>query len=185
MKAIYAKHVRAQLEEQMAAQFPHFEPFALRLKKDERHKATVFPGERIFRWVPGGDLHCFISVIPHQRQEKFMIEAGWSALGRFPYDIRRPTASPTRERKEFSLAECMVSFERLYHMKYGRAHLGWAVWKCSVDIDHPRFKEIFIEEDLAPVSEEQAFAMAKEAVRKAIEDTRDVVIPYLTERASL
>jgi hypothetical protein len=61
------------------------------------------------------------------------------------------------------------------------AHLGWDVWRCSVGIDRPDFRRIFIEEDLAPVSEAQARDLVATAIAACMKDLQDVAVPYLAE----
>ncbi len=118
MRLVFGKALPAEFERQMASQLPVFEPFRLRLTKEQRRTADVSPGELIFRWRATEQLHCFICILPDSRHDCFMIEAGWSTRGRFPHDLMsRTTAS--HERQEFSLAECLVHAAGLFNLRPG------------------------------------------------------------------
>jgi hypothetical protein len=185
MKKIYGKHLRAEFEAAMERHFPPFEPFRPRLTKAQRETLTPFSGERFFRWRVRDDLYGFIVLTPHPRHERFDIAAGWSTGGAYPFNS--PLTPPEPDAGAFELPEYLASFSTLYryhHGTYAPPHPGWSVWECSVPIDHPDYLRIAGEEDAEPVSERQAADRAREAVRKAIADIRQVVIPYLEARVS-
>ena len=77
----------------------------------------------------------------------------------------------------------LIDFGELYHRRHGMGFLGWDVWQPSVDIDHPDYMKVFMREDLAPVSDEQARTRAAAAVAEALTDLRDVALPYLEDWA--
>jgi hypothetical protein len=179
MKPIYRQHVQDALDRLLPAALPGFAHVPLKLSKEERKQATLFAGSRLYaRTGPGGTL--FIHLIPHARQEQLLAEVGWSVSGRFPAALTShgPLKKPADEKAEPSW---LIDFGELYHRRHGLGFLGWHVWKPSVEADHPDFTRIFVQEDLLPVSEEQARARAEAAVRAALADLREVALPYLEE----
>jgi hypothetical protein len=136
---VYAKAVRAEFERQMARHLPAFEPLRLRLTKEQRKNATVSPGELIFRWRATEQLHCFVSILPDPRNDRFMIQAGWSTQGWFPHDIPRPELSESRDRQEFDLAECFMPFATLANIQRGRSDSIWYLRPWLAEPDDPEF----------------------------------------------
>ena len=181
MKTIYREHVQDALDRLLPAALPGFVHVPLKLSKEERKTATLFAGSRLYaRSVPEGTQ--FIHLIPHRRQEQLLAEVGWSESGRFPAALTShgPLKKPADEKAEPSW---LIDFGALYHRRHGRGFLGWHVWKPSVDADHPDFVKVFMQEDLAPVSEDEARARAEAAVTSAVADLRDVALPYLEDWA--
>ena len=161
----------------MPPALPGFVHTPLKLNKEERKAATLFAGSRLYaRAQKEGTL--FVHFIPHNRQERLQAEVGWSVSGRFPAALTShgPLTKPADELTEPSW---LIDFGELYHRKHGLGFLGWDVWKPSVEGDHPDYMKIFVQEDLAPVSEEQARARAEAAARAALADVREVALPYL------
>lgn len=200
MKAIYGKHVRGELDSQMAQHFPEFEPLSLRLSKEQRKQVTLFPGSRLYRCAVGKHLHLFIHMIPHQRQERFMLEVGWSTRGRFPHELSSTTTFIKPGRDELDEDEYLVDFNELYHRKYHHGFLGWDVWTCSLEfptLDLSRandlkykeayqaqiqaWKAVFVEEDARAITEAEAHDRARRAVLQCIKDIKDIVAPYFRD----
>ncbi len=185
MKKVYHKFLKGVLDTELPKVCPGFEPFTVRIKADEKSKSTLQAGEKVFRRVVDDGLWLFLSIIPHQSQERWMLEVGWSTTGRFPFDISRPTTVESgSDHREFSRQECMIDFGDLFRLRHPNdlAHIGWNVWQCSVSHKHPRFKEIFITEDMMPVSDELAQHRVSQAFSKFAEDLRELVLPYLEKR---
>jgi hypothetical protein len=181
MKSIYRKHVEEALDRLLPDALPGFVPVPLKLSKEERKEATLFTGSRLYaRAVPEGTQ--FIHLIPHSRQERLQAEVGWSVSGRFPAALTShgPLHKPADEKAEPSW---LIDFGEIYHRRHGMGFLGWDVWQPSVDIDHPDYMKVFMREDLAPVSDEQARTRAAAAVAEALTDLRDVALPYLEDWA--
>ena len=179
MKSIYRRHVQEVLDRQLPSTFPAYAVQPIKLSKLERKGATLFTGSRLYsRTVPEGTL--FIHLIPHSRQERLQAEVGWSATDRFPIELssQGPLTKPANELLE---PEWLIDFGELYHRKYGLGFLGWNVWECSARPEDPNFVQIFMEEDLALVTEDQAREKAEAAVAACLSDLRDVAIPYLEE----
>ena len=179
MKPIYRKHVQEALDRLLPAALPGFVKVPLKLSKEERQQATLFAGSRLYgRQEREGTL--FIHLIPHSRQERLQAEVGWSVSGRFPAALTShgPLTRPADERAE---PLWLVDFGELYHRKHGLGFLGWDVWKPSVEAEHPDYMKIFVQEDLAPVSEDQARARAEAAVQACLADLRAVALPYLED----
>jgi len=177
MKPIYRKHVEETLDRMLPAALPGFVQIPLKLSKEERKAATLFAGSRLYaRSLPEGTQ--FIHLIPHSRQERLQAEVGWSVSGRFPAALTShgPLTKPADEKAE---PAWLIDFGELYHRKHGQGFLGWDVWQPSVGIDDPNYMKVFMQEDLAPVSEEQARARAEAAVKAALADLHDVAFPYL------
>jgi hypothetical protein len=181
MKPIYRKHVQEALDRLLPAALPGFAHVPLKLSKEERKQATLFAGSRLFaRSVPEGTQ--FIHLIPHRRQERLLAEVGWSVSGRFPAALtsQGPVKQPADEKAEPSW---LIDFGELYHRRHRLGFLGWHVWKPSVEAEHPDYVKIFAQEDLAPVSEDEARARAEAAVTSAVADLGDVAVPYLEDWA--
>ncbi|MFA6984720.1 MAG: hypothetical protein WC213_00745 [Arenimonas sp.] len=178
MKAIYARHLDIVLKHEVPEQLPGFEYFKPRLSKIERAKSKLEPGDRIFQKSAGDKIRLFLIFSTHPRQEEFNLEIGWSTKGRFPADLEMPSTSPSPDNAEMLADEGVVGFYNLYPRVTGKSHLGWAVWRCSVTIDHPRFREIFVQEDLQEVTEEKASERVKKAVSDCLADIKSVALPY-------
>jgi hypothetical protein len=179
MKPIYRQHLQAALDDHFARELPGFAATPLKLSAKERKGATLFVGSRLYvRTVPEGSI--FIHLIPHRRQEKLLAEVGWSATGRFPVELSShgPITKPADELRE---PEWLIDFGEIYHRKYGLGQLGWDVWTCSASFEDPNYLKKFVEEDLAPVSHDQARERAESAAAACVKDLRDVAIPYLDE----
>ena len=179
MKPIYRQHVHEALDRMVPAALPGFDHVPLKLSKEERKQATLFTGSRLYaRVVPEGTL--FIHFIPHSRQDNLEAEVGWSVSGRFPAVLTShpPLKKPVDEKAEPSW---LIPFALLYHRKHGLGFLGWDVWQPSVSTDHPDYMKIFVQEDLAPVSDEQAHAKAEAVVKAALVDVQGVALPYLED----
>jgi len=178
MKRIYRRHVQAALDRQVPAALPGYALLPVRLSHAERAQATLFAGSRLYRRLLPEGWATFIHFIPHQTQEDLLVEVGWSLSGAFPHALSShgPARDPADERLEEAW---LIPFGLLYHRRYGRGFVGWEVWTCSVSPDHPDFQTIFMLEDLAPVSDEQAQARAESAVRACLADVSDVAVPYL------
>jgi hypothetical protein len=184
MKSIYRKHLRDRFDVAMAMHFPEFAPLKLLLTKDQRREAVLFPGGRVYRRVVTNNVHVFINLIPHQSQEEFLLEVGWSTLGRFPYELTS-TGIAIADGSEMEKSEWLTDFGSVFYRRFGRSHLGWEVWSCSVGADAPNFMQTFIQEDLAPVTEEQAISRVERAVAQCMTDIKDVVLPYFAEWNSI
>ena len=177
MKPIYVRHVHEALDRLLPEALPGYVHWPLKLEKEERRQATLFPGSRLYgRSSPSGAV--FLHFIPHRRQEDLIAEVGWSTSGRFPVALssRVPKARPE---DEFLEQDWLIDFGELFHRRYGRGHVGWEVWSCSVGIEHPDFQKIFVQEDLASVTEEEARARADRAITTCLKDIQDVAVPYL------
>jgi hypothetical protein len=179
MKSIYRRHVHEVLDSRLPSALPGYVLQPLKLSKLERKAATLFPGSRLYsRALSEGTL--FIHMIPHRRQERIQAEVGWSASDRFPIELSS-THPLTKAANELSEPEWLIDFSELYHRKYGLGFLGWPVWECSVSADDPNFLQVFMEEDLALVTEDRARERAEAAVGAFLKDLQDVAIPYLNE----
>jgi hypothetical protein len=100
MRKEYGKVLRESFTALMKQQLPQFKPI-----KYPAHP-HIWPGDRIFRWIPREPIHCFIILVPTQKgYDTFTIEIGWSTLGRYPPLEMRPVDDPTPERKEFGKPE--------------------------------------------------------------------------------
>jgi hypothetical protein len=179
MKAIYRRHMQAELDRQLPARFPGYVVRPIKLSKLELKAATLFTGSRLYsRSVPEGTL--FIHTIPHRRQEQLLAEVGWSASDRFPVELSShdPLTKPANELDE---PDWLIDFGTLYHRRYALGHSSWNVWKCSVDAADPSFIKTFMEEDAMLVTEDQARDRAAAAVASCLNDLEDVAIPYLNE----
>jgi hypothetical protein len=181
MKAIYAKYLKDALKKKLADRLPQFEPFSVRLTKEQRAASTMMPGEQVFVWKATPQFWVFLSFIPHSRQERFTSDIGWSKKQRFPWDVPRPTIySVGKDLSEANLDEAMVDFTDLLKRETGSGvFFGWDVWKCSVPPEHPDFKKIFIAEDLRPVSDEEANRLAENAASLAVDDVVRYAMPYI------
>ena len=179
MKSIYRRHVHEALDSHLPTTFPGYVVRPIKLSSRERKAATLFPGSRLYSCaLPEGSV--FIHFIPHRRQERLQVEVGWSVSDRFPIELSShgPITKPADELSE---PEWLIDFGEIYHRKFGLGHLGWDVWRCSVSADDPSFLQVFMEEDLALVTEDQARGRAEAAVAACLKELEDVAIPYLDE----
>lgn len=180
MKPIYREHLKPELARRIPATFPGFQEMPLRLTKQERKGAVLFPGSQLFACAKPG-LTWFLHFIPHQRQERFMAEVGWSVRNRFPIELS--SHGPIEAVKdEFLKEEWLVDFGTIYHRHHGRGHLGWDVWTCSASTRDPNFMQIFMAEDALPVTTEGALSRVSSAIDRCISDLTEVALPYLERR---
>jgi hypothetical protein len=184
MKAVYFKQVAAILDERVPQQLPGFEPFKLQLAKDERTTSNVERTDRVFRRRVREGLDLFLVFCPHPRQEELYVDLAWSTRGRFPFDLQRPSLLLKSGRGEFDREEAIFGGDQFFPRERGKSHLGWAVWRCSVGVDDPSYMQVFIQEDLAPVSEAQARSRAESAVMQGLADIKTWVLPYFDELIS-
>jgi hypothetical protein len=184
MKKIYGNLLKQILEKKIPFEINGFIPFKTKIPVHEKKKANLQIGEKIFQKKVDEKLSFFLCIIPHLRQERFMLEFGWSTQGRFPWNISRPTTSIKEGHPEFLLNECLLDYGDLFHSKQptALAHIGWDVWKCSVDSDDPNYFEVFIREDSFPVSEELAEHRVSIAVDQFVADVKKDILPFLDER---
>lgn len=181
MKAVYFKQVDVALHEQVPRQLPGFEPFRLRLSKDQRSTSNVERSDRIFRRSAQDGLGLFLVFCPHPRQEELYVDLAWSTKGRFPFDLQRPSLLLRAGRAELDCDEAIFGGDQFFPRETGKSHLGWPVWRCSVDIDDPSYMQAFLQEDMAPVSERQARDRAESAVTQSLADIKARVLPYFDE----
>lgn len=166
--------------EALKHEFAGFEPISFRVPSSRKDAATVMPNEFAFVWRRRTDFWQLLSVIPHRTQERFAVDAGWSRRMRFPYDIQRPTPLRSDRTLDPNLDEGLFGFEDFMLIAKGSGvFLGWDVWKCSVSPDHPDFRQRFVAEDLAPVSDELADDRVRDAIALALIDIRTIVMPLL------
>ena len=177
MKQIYRRCLVEALDAEVPRALPRYDPWPLKLSKQQRKGATLFSGSRLYGqpWPVGTT---FIHLIPHRRQEAFLAEVGWSISGRFPAHLSSHGAA-TVPRNEFDEDDWLIDFQTLHHRARGAAHLGWPVWECSVPFDHPDFRRTFVEEDLAPVTEDEARVRTRRAVQRCLPELVAIAIPYL------
>ncbi|MDH3207144.1 MAG: hypothetical protein OEO79_11065 [Gemmatimonadota bacterium] len=85
MRKEYRKAVRELFSRRLDEMLPNFH--AVKLKSP-----LLFGGESVFRWAAGGELVCFVILVPDPKgRQSFTVELGWSGLGRFPEGSSRPT----------------------------------------------------------------------------------------------
>ena len=181
MRTIYTKNFHRALCKVMAERHPEFEPFVVRLNKDQRRDSTISPGEKIYVWRVRDDLWVFISFVPNRSQERFTIDIGWSRKKGFPWGATRIGSSFALERPS-GVDECMIEFvDFLAKVTGNGVFFGWDVWSCSVPPEDPNFKRIFVEEYMKDVNDDLAYTRAEMAVRKALDDTDKYAFPWIRE----
>jgi hypothetical protein len=172
MRKEYGKVLRERFSALMKQHLPQFQP-----TKYPAHP-YVWPGDRIFRWIPREPLHCFIILVPDKKgYDDFTLEIGWSTLGRYP-EVARGIALPTPERTEFEESEFLCRLPRLV---FSLLDDGWGVSINSWN----RYTEYSAEEHvhaaLAPLSVEEARAAMIPAVEEAMKLLLSHGMPYLEE----
>jgi hypothetical protein len=184
MKKIYGNHLTIALNEIMPIEFKGFERFNIGVPVSEKKNSTIQIGEKIYRRKIDDKMFLFLSIIPHNRQEQFMLEFGWSNKGRFPWDINRPTVFIENLYSEFILDECMLDYGDIFKINNPQelAHSGWKVWECSVDTSDPSFFQKFVFEDSLPVDEEIAKKRVSNAIDTFLSDVKREVLPYFEKR---
>lgn len=204
MKSIYRKHVRAQMDEVLVAAAISFEPVTFKLTKEQRRSFVLFPGSWIYRRRVSNELHLFLHIIPDQKQERFLLEIGWSLRGRFPFELSGLNNFMPADKSELQFDEYLVDFGQLYHRTCGKGFIGWNVWECSEefpqldasrleDADYKvefeshlnKWREACAREDLVEMSDEEARDRSQVAVSKFIADVKTVALPYFDDVIAL
>lgn len=168
MRKEYGKVLRDRFTRNMRARLPHFDPIKI-------ESAYVFPGERLFRWVPEDALHCFVILVPsHKNTDEFTIELGWSTRGRFP-ERGRPAGIASPERAEFGEDE--------FTCRMGDLWANEDVWWQITEFDplNPESQLQYILASTKPICAEEAQAAVEPKVEDAFEKLVDHGIPYLEE----
>src|SRR5688572_8846848 len=160
-----------------------FKLLEARPTKEERKRSTLFRGSRLFHSLTPSNYELFVYIIPHQRQERFMAEVGWSETGRFPWELSSQGRAPSAP-NEFEAREWLIPFGDLYHRAVGRAHIGWDVWSPQVDINDPDYAKKFLLEDAVVVTKEEAQRRVEGAAHTAARDLQEVALPYLAQKMS-
>lgn len=85
MRKEYRRAIRDLFKGAVARALAGFLPVKLR-------SPILFGGETVFRWTPGGELQCFVILVPdHRGRQSFTVELAWSTAGRFPDITARPS----------------------------------------------------------------------------------------------
>ncbi len=180
MKKIYRQALQVEFEKEMKEQLNLFSQFKLKLTKEQKSETVIFAGSEIYAYQFHEHLTFFLHMIPRQTQEGFLLEFGWSVNGVFPHKLTRQIG-PKLTGEEMASNDMLLDYGVLHHKKYNQGFLDWKVWEPSVPRGHPQWREIFIKEDLLPVSEEQAQERVKKPVAQCIKAIKDDVIPYFNE----
>jgi hypothetical protein len=168
MRKEYGNVLRRSFARNMRARLPQFDPF----KIDSDY---VLPGERIFRWLPEDELHCFVILVPSRKStDEFTIEIGWSTRGRFP-ERARPAGIASPERSEFGEEEFTCRMNDLW----ATGDVWWQV--TEFDPMDPESQLSYILAGAKPISAEEAQAAVAPKVEDAIEKLVDHGVPYLEE----
>ena len=179
MKTIYFKQIDALLHNLVPRELAGFEPY--RLRRSSRAPCNIERTDRIFRRTVRDGFDLFIVFCPNPRQEELYVDLAWSTKGRFPCDIQRPSVILSPGRTELCQEEAFFGCDQLFTRETGKSHTGWAVWRCSVDINDPNFRRVFVQEDMAPVTDEQAHNRAESAVSQCLADIKVILMPYFDE----
>jgi hypothetical protein len=167
MRKEYGKALRDAFAERMREDVPEFEP---------QHVASdyVFPGERLFRWIPVEPIHCWVILKPDAKgREAFTVELGWSTRGRFPQLSMRPTplASPTQP-EAFERDECVA---RLSELRDGQDR-WWSLPDPAVE--RPGDLDALVA-SLEPIAASAAQQAVAPLVDDAVAAVREYGMPYL------
>lgn len=129
-----------------------FESYSPRIGKADKGRSMMARGGEYFRREDSGGGLLFLAFWTLSRADTLMLDIGWSAKGRFPFDVERPSMWSLPESPATVPEEGWIEFGALYHHRHNTAWLGWQLWECSVKPDHPDYRKIFVEESLRPVS---------------------------------
>jgi hypothetical protein len=177
MKKIYSGHLAIRLENEIPKRLPGFRLFSKPLPRSPK-PSNLSKGDVVFECRETDGLGLFLIFSKHPRQEEFNLDLAWTSAPEFPFALEIPSERIQPDGAEMRSDAGIVGFYELYPMVTGKSHLGWSVWKCSLDPLHPDFRRRFVEEDLQPVTDEQASERVSRAVNASIEDIQDVAIPY-------
>ncbi len=137
------------------------------------------PGEKVYeKAIPTSAKRLFIVLIADNQRDAFMVEIGWSTLGRFPELPMRPSGWPMTGREEFKKPEFMCRVASLFDP----AHNFWYIRPAL----NP-FKDDFLEyvkEQTKTIPPDTAAALVKPAVLDAIDKLVKFGFPYLDEYLS-
>lgn len=157
MRKEYGRILRNVFEKEMKSKLPQFELIKIK-------SVYIFPGERIFRWIPKSSLHCFIILSPsHKGYDEFTIEIGWSVLGRFPELSVRPSPVKSADENIFSRSEFICRLTNL-----NPDITEW--WK----FDHIEDPIDMLFKESVPIST----GKAQKVVKACVEDAMDAIIRY-------
>lgn len=175
MRQEYGKALRNRFDHEMKANLSTFQPFKTR-------SMYIFPGETLYYRVLKGSIHCFIILVPSQKDtDEFTIEIGWSNQGRFPECMRPSLELPTPARTEFQQSEYICRLSYLWT----REDLWWQIGATAkLDLLKPEDQIQALMARVQPVSPEEAKAAVRGPVEDAISRITAYAIPYLNELAS-
>jgi hypothetical protein len=169
MRKEYGKVLRERFTTLMKHHLPHF--------KSTKYPAhpRVWPGQRIFRWVPREPIHCFVILVPDQQgYDDFTVEIGCSLLGRYP----ESSFSEVFDVKDFSQLELRC---RVPWLLPNPSDYWWGVSPNS----RKQYVDFSIEEHvlaaIKPLSAEEAQAAVVPVVTEAMQCLLSYGIPYLEE----
>lgn len=172
MRKEYGAALRRGFTTALRAAFPEFEPVALQ-------SMYVFPGERLFRWVPFEPLHCWIILVPGRTGgESFSVEIAWSARARFPELSMRPSPETSGgSRDEHALRIRRPS---------DPAEVWWRLPDPVLDtIESGRAPdELVLRAAVEPIPAARAAADVAPGIAEAIELLRVWGVPYLQRIAA-
>ena len=166
MRKEYSNALRKEFIRKIKENIPQFEEVKLK-------SYYLWPGERAFRWIPVDGLHCFIILSPNPKGlDEFMIELAWSKRSRFPELSMRPTGIPTIDHVEFERDEFDVTLSSICP----NPEICWSINKN--DFLQAGATELFISQQLEPVSPSEALLKVRPLVADAIDCLSVFGVPY-------
>ncbi len=135
----------------------------------------VGPGETIYEKIVNTTTRVFVILIPDSKREAFMLEIGWSKLGRFPELPMRPSGRPTPDRLEFERTEFVCRIEKLYDPTF-------SYWYIQPTINP--FEDTAVDSaksSAQPLTPDSVEKLVRPTVLAAIEKLVKFGFPYLNE----
>ncbi len=171
MRKEYGKALFTEFSRLLRERAPEWKPVSIK-------SIYVFPGNKLFRWVPEEPNHCYVILVPHHRgSDDFVVELGWSRLGRFPELHMRPSFERPTRGTEMTLPEYVCRIGWLY----GSRDKWWSIWTPSAR--HPDDPLESLLETVRPLSREEAEKAVRKPAADAVERVVTYGIPYLREWA--
>jgi len=173
MRKEYRKVLKRQFKEKLAQCDPEF----IQMKNPS---GIVIPGSDIVfvKLADRENVQLFLILVIDQKRETFMLEIGWSILGRFPELSPRPSGEPTLHRTEFQEPEFVCRLGNLFESPGKEWHVGSDFNPFEDDILE------FIKHSGEPISDEKANSLVLIQVVDAVDKIKHFGLPYLGEFVS-
>ena len=177
MKKIYRDILFPALVTYIPEKLQGFSLFKPITPRKDKERSAMGRGGTYFRkeYLPNTSI--FLTFWALER-DIFELDIGWSAKGRFPFDVDRPSLWALPPDLKFA-DEGWIGLGTLIQATEGVSWDGWRVWKCSVPPLHPDYRSIYVKESLLPVSKEDAAKRVDSVIQTVFRDLNKYVEPFI------